>query len=500
MKWYYLVKRYGLVAIVVVFLLIWLSQQNSINESHPYSALEHQSAVRQERDLAELLDDRDRLRRLDVDERSQNYSEVRSSSINTTRGNTSASSQILRDRPTGFLIKDGGKAEGRSENSRSYQVAAVGRQTYRYSVAVSDENARLSKMIDLQSADVNSPSGRNASHGKQRRVQSATNSSETRAVIVTVLPYSDRITVASRRRKWRRFQQPTSNDTAANLRPADLPNESVDSDLMFRAVKPSAAPPRQQVPSSNDDAGDSLVLAQQLAIKNFVKADGGHLPSDDRPPSLRVGAAFSVTSNGDDRSPGRSSKNATAKSFSFHSAAGVGDENEADELKRFAGVAARPDYDLPLLRKTMSDRRIALSSTVRPDYSVSAAMPSVRPIPVSDEDGGSKLEDDDALADTDSVMSGVEVMGDVDPEKMYAVFSTTTENRDALNFIFLLPLTVLAWKRVGFDSVVVIVGPVDVWNSDELFHFVLTAVRQLGAVVVFFEPRPEKSVMISQVD
>ena len=79
------------------------------------------------------------------------------------------------------------------------------------------------------------------------------------------------------------------------------------------------------------------------------------------------------------------------------------------------------------------------------------------------------------------------------------MFSTTTDNRDALNFVFLLPLTALAWKRVGFDSVVVVVGPPDVWNSDELYHFVLASVRQLGAVVVFLEPRPEKSVMISQV-
>jgi len=83
--------------------------------------------------------------------------------------------------------------------------------------------------------------------------------------------------------------------------------------------------------------------------------------------------------------------------------------------------------------------------------------------------------------------------------RTYAVFSTTTENRDALNFVFLLPLTALAWKRVGFDSVVIVVGPVDAWNSDELFHFVLSAVRQLDAVVVFLEPRTEKSVMISQV-
>ena len=113
-----------------------------------------------------------------------------------------------------------------------------------------------------------------------------------------------------------------------------------------------------------------------------------------------------------------------------------------------------------------------------------------------------KVDDEDeeeVLADTDDVMSGAVVLGEVNASRSYAVFSTTTDNRDALNFVFLLPLTALAWKRVGFDSVVVVVGAVDVWNSDELYHFVLSAVRQLDAVVVFLEPRPEKSVMISQV-
>jgi len=53
--------------------------------------------------------------------------------------------------------------------------------------------------------------------------------------------------------------------------------------------------------------------------------------------------------------------------------------------------------------------------------------------------------------------------------------------------------------QVGFDSVVVVVGSADSWNSDPLYHFVLSALRQLDAVIVFLEPRPEKSVMISQV-
>ena len=57
-------------------------------------------------------------------------------------------------------------------------------------------------------------------------------------------------------------------------------------------------------------------------------------------------------------------------------------------------------------------------------------------------------DDDAGSADTDVVLSGSAVLGEVRANRSYAVFSTTTDNRQALSFIFLLPLTALAWKRV----------------------------------------------------
>jgi len=69
------------------------------------------------------------------------------------------------------------------------------------------------------------------------------------------------------------------------------------------------------------------------------------------------------------------------------------------------------------------------------------------------------------------VISTPAMLGRIDPSRKYAVFSTTSAaNTEPLSFTFLLPLTALAWKRIGFDSLVIIVGSEDVWNSDPLLY------------------------------
>jgi len=101
---------------------------------------------------------------------------------------------------------------------------------------------------------------------------------------------------------------------------------------------------------------------------------------------------------------------------------------------------------------------------------------------------------------TYDIITAPERLGNIDPNQKYAVFSTTSaRDMESLGFIFLLPLTVLAWKRIGFDSVVIIVGSVNVWNSDPLLHAVLNSVRQLDATVIFLDVHPTNSVMVSQV-
>jgi len=102
---------------------------------------------------------------------------------------------------------------------------------------------------------------------------------------------------------------------------------------------------------------------------------------------------------------------------------------------------------------------------------------------------------------TCDLMTAPVMLGKIDPKRKYAVFSTTSgANAQSLGFIFLLPLTALAWKRIGFDSVVIIVGcSLDVWSSDALLHMVLSSIRELDAAVVFINVHPANSVMLSQV-
>ena len=82
----------------------------------------------------------------------------------------------------------------------------------------------------------------------------------------------------------------------------------------------------------------------------------------------------------------------------------------------------------------------------------------------------------------------------------YVVFSTTTDSRGSISFIFYLPLTVLAWKRVQFDSVVIIVGSRVTWNSDPLLSFVWEQLKTLKAVLIFIGPRSHMNTMLSQVN
>jgi len=101
---------------------------------------------------------------------------------------------------------------------------------------------------------------------------------------------------------------------------------------------------------------------------------------------------------------------------------------------------------------------------------------------------------------TTHVTTAPVMFGQIDPNRKYAVFSTTSaKNAESLGFIFMLPLTALAWKRIGFYSIVIIVGSENVWNSDPLLYTVLTSVLKLDAVVIFLDVHPANSVMVSQV-
>lgn len=166
-----------------------------------------------------------------------------------------------------------------------------------------------------------------------------------------------------------------------------------------------------------------------------------------------------------------------------------------DDSSDFLGQMPVFVDDLPILNNSLpSVNRILQKEEETPK------IPSQKPSAATEEEILSDREEDKSQDENiDPLMDGVVILGNVSATRKYAVFSTTTENRDSLSYIFYIPLTVLAWKRVGFDSVVIIVGAKDEWDADPLFYHVLSTAQRLDCIMIFLEPRPEKSVMISQV-
>ena len=83
--------------------------------------------------------------------------------------------------------------------------------------------------------------------------------------------------------------------------------------------------------------------------------------------------------------------------------------------------------------------------------------------------------------------------------KRYAVFSSNWDG-DSFKYSFLLPLTTLAWRRIGYGSVVLIVGNLQKWRSTPARNYILESTLEQGAIVVFLQGAPSgNSVMLSQV-
>lgn len=83
----------------------------------------------------------------------------------------------------------------------------------------------------------------------------------------------------------------------------------------------------------------------------------------------------------------------------------------------------------------------------------------------------------------------------------YAVFSSSTPNRDSYrgyDYAFNLPLTALAWERIGFSSIVLIIGSRNVWNNDPAFSLILSCLEARRATVIFISSPSEHQISLSQ--
>ena len=82
----------------------------------------------------------------------------------------------------------------------------------------------------------------------------------------------------------------------------------------------------------------------------------------------------------------------------------------------------------------------------------------------------------------------------------FAVFSATPNITGSLyGYVFYLPLTARAWARVGYGSLVILVGSYYTWTANDMTLYVLHALVDKGAGIVFIQtPHPDNDVTVAQ--
>jgi hypothetical protein len=84
----------------------------------------------------------------------------------------------------------------------------------------------------------------------------------------------------------------------------------------------------------------------------------------------------------------------------------------------------------------------------------------------------------------------------------YAVFGTTTPNGESYrsyDYAYNIPLTVLAWERIGFKSIVLIIGSRCEWENDPALKLILLRLEERSGTAIFVESSLEYRTTLSQV-
>nr|CAH0110640.1 unnamed protein product [Daphnia galeata] len=83
----------------------------------------------------------------------------------------------------------------------------------------------------------------------------------------------------------------------------------------------------------------------------------------------------------------------------------------------------------------------------------------------------------------------------------YAVFSSNTPNGESyrgFDYAYYLPMTALAWERIGFRSITLIIGSRCEWENDPALNLILTFLESRHATVIFISAQPDYRTMLSQ--
>ncbi len=80
----------------------------------------------------------------------------------------------------------------------------------------------------------------------------------------------------------------------------------------------------------------------------------------------------------------------------------------------------------------------------------------------------------------------------------YAVYSCTTTQGSIMSYAYSLPLTALAWRRIGFGSIVLLIGDSRKWKTSPVWYHVYSNLRKLDCVIIFLNISHQNEIMLSQ--
>lgn len=106
------------------------------------------------------------------------------------------------------------------------------------------------------------------------------------------------------------------------------------------------------------------------------------------------------------------------------------------------------------------------------------------------------------ISENNSLPTSIFFIGNVQIQTRVAVFGCALppqQSRYDLNYVFYLPLTVLAWQRISFSSIVVLTGTPSQWTEDPVLSFVVRCLRALNSMIIFIPCLSDNAIMLSQV-
>ena len=80
----------------------------------------------------------------------------------------------------------------------------------------------------------------------------------------------------------------------------------------------------------------------------------------------------------------------------------------------------------------------------------------------------------------------------------FASFGFTTPGNEDYFYAFSAPLAVRAWRRIGYECLVFIIGDIYEWMSREILKLIYSELVSLHSTIIFLKSKPENEILMSQ--